>query len=269
MRLFKTNVFLYSFAKRPFKRINLEFQWYLYYNAYQSRIRILKFRRFNHKYYKYVSALRSDFRYTKRRYSLADLNFQYFYQSSILNFIYSYRFFFTFLFIDAYHFLKVTRKLRRGAFYYLILTFRSNRLFVNVLNSKKKNFLFVSTGFFIKYFEKKKSFKKGKAVKLLIAKYLRKIFLLSRVSNLFLIVKNNPTFLLEILSFLNSPIIHKFADPIAHKIIEEKNTDICLLKFLSFIFLKNVNFSNNKVKKKGRIKRKIFRKLVLKDKIVD
>jgi hypothetical protein len=140
---------------------------------------------------------------------------------------------------------------------------------VNVLNSRKKNFLFVSTGFFIKYFENRKSFKKGKAVKLLIAKYLRKIFLLSRASNFLLIVKNNPTFLLEMLNFINIPIIHKFLDPISHKVIEEKNNDLCLIKFLYFIFLNNVNFSNNKIKKKGRIKRKIFRKLVLKDKIID
>jgi len=269
MQFFKNSVVLYSFAKHPFKRVALEFQWYLYYNAYQSRIRILKFRIFNYRYHYNVAAIRHDYFYTKRRYSLADLNYQFLYQPSILNFLYTYRFFLTFLFIDAYRFLKVIRRLRRGALYYLILTFRKNRLFVNVLNSIKKNFLFVSTGFFIKFFEKRKAFKKGKAVKLLIAKYLRKIFLLSKASNFFLVIKNNPVFLTEMLNFVNIPIIHKFTDPISHKVIEEKNTDACVIKFLYFVFLNNLNFSNNKVKKKGRIKRKIFRKLVLKDNIID
>jgi diacylglycerol kinase len=156
-----------------------------------------------------------------------------------------------------------------GSLYYLVLTFNKDRLFVNLLNRRKKNFLFVSNGFFIKFFEKRKAFKKGKAVKLLVAKYLRKFFLISKIKNLMLIVNNNPVFLLEMLNTINVPIVHKFYDPFSQTAIEEKKPDISMIKFLYFIFLENINFSNNKVRKKGRIKRKILRKLVLKDKLVD
>jgi hypothetical protein len=90
---------------------------------------------------------------------------------------------------------------------------------------KKKNYLFLSTGLFIKYFEKKKSFKKNKIIKILIAKYLRKIFLLTKTRNLILTIRKNPTFLLEMINFLNLPIIHKFANPLTEEIIEEKNSN--------------------------------------------
>jgi hypothetical protein len=102
-----------------------------------------------------------------------------------------------------------------------------------------------------------------------MAKYVRKIFILSRIINTFLIVKNNPVFLLEIINFFNLPISHKFTDPSTGEVIEEKTTTPKLIKFLYFIFLENKNFSNNKEKKRGRVKRKITRKLVLSNKIVD
>ena len=153
--------------------------------------------------------------------------------------------------------------------YFLILSFLNNKIFVNLLNSKKKNYLSLSSGLFIKFFEKKKSFKKNKIIKVLIAKYLRKVFIMSRIKNIMLIVKNNPTLLPEILSFINSPIVHKFQDPLTEEIIEEKKQYTPVIKFLNFLFLENLDFSKNKTKKRGRIKRKILRKVVSSNNIVD
>jgi hypothetical protein len=103
-----------------------------------------------------------------------------------------------------------------------------------------------------------------------MAKYIRKIFLISKIKNIFLIVKKNPIFLMEILNFFNSTISHKFINPVENKLIEENDTPASLsIKFLYFIFLDNKNFSKNKVPAKGRIKRKILRKVVFENRIID
>jgi hypothetical protein len=105
-----------------------------------------------------------------------------------------------------------------------------------------------------------------------MAKYLRKLFIISRIRTTILILKNNPTFLIEILKLINTPIIHKFTDPVDNKIIDETDTkekQPDWIRFLFFIFTNNINFTKNKGPQKGRIKRKILRKLVIENKIVD
>jgi hypothetical protein len=152
---------------------------------------------------------------------------------------------------------------------YLIFSFRKNRLFINLLNFYKKNFLFLSSGLFIKFFEKKKSFKKNKIIKILLAKYLRKIFILAKVNNLIFLVKSIPVYFLEIINFLNQPIIHKFINPYTDKVVEETSDKTFSLRIMHIIFLKNKSFAINKIRKKGRIKRKIIRKVILENKLID
>jgi hypothetical protein len=106
-------------------------------------------------------------------------------------------------------------------FYDIILTFRNSKLFINLLDSKKKNYVSIATGLFIKFFEKKKSLKRGKNVKLLMIKYLRKLLIISKVPSLTLLIKRTPIFLPEIINILNQPIAHKFIDPLEEQIIDE------------------------------------------------
>ncbi len=102
-----------------------------------------------------------------------------------------------------------------------------------------------------------------------MAKFLRKLFIISKIKTLILLVKRTPLYLLEFLTLLNTTIIHKFIDPIENKIIEEKNTDKNIVNFQYFIFFKNIDFSLNKGPQKGRIKRKILRKIIINNKIID
>jgi hypothetical protein len=140
---------------------------------------------------------------------------------------------------------------------------------LNLQNKKKKNFFFLSTGMFIKFFNKKKNLKKNKITKILMAKFLRKINLLIKFKFILIIVKKIPLNLMEFLTFLNSQIIHKFQNPYGDNLIEEKINDSPLFRIINFIFTKNIDFSNNKKKKKGRIKRKIIRKLTILNKLID
>jgi hypothetical protein len=168
---------------------------------------------------------------------------------------------------DYFYALKLLKK--RKKMNYLIFSFKKNKLFVNLLNFYKKNFLFLSSGLFIKFFEKKKSFKKNKIIKILLAKYLRKIFILAKVNNIIFLIKSIPVYLLEIINFLNQPIIHKFINPYSNKVVEETSTKTFSLRIMNIIFLKNKSFCVNKIKKKGRIKRKIIRKVILENKLID
>jgi hypothetical protein len=128
----------------------------------------------------------------------------------------------------------------------------------------------LSPGLFIKFFEKRKALKRNKMIKFLMAKYLRKIILLTGLRNFILVIKKTPVFFVEFLTFLYQPIIHKFLNPFTQKITTEFDikSDF-FIKILYFIFLKNNSFTKNKTKAKGRIKRKIYRKLVLTNGIID
>jgi hypothetical protein len=149
------------------------------------------------------------------------------------------------------------------------MTFTKNRLFVNFLDIKKRNYVSISPGLFIKFFEKKKSLKKTKTIKLLIAKFLRKLLLLTKIKYAFLIIKKTPIYLIEILNMLNQPILHKFIDPHENEVIEEKTSKLTLTHFTYLIFLNNTSYVKNKLPLKGRVKRKIFRKIILENNVID
>lgn len=183
--------------------------------------------------------------------------------------VYTYHGFFIATYIDFFHFSKNLKTREKRMRYYLILSFSKNKLFANLKNIKKKNYFSISSGLFIKFFEKKKSFKKNKTVKLLIAKFIRKIFLISKINNMFLIVKHTPTLLLEILNFLNTPIAHKFTDPVTEVTIDESINEPIFFKFFYFVFKESKDFSLNKKPQRGRVKRKVLRKIVMENRIVD
>lgn len=159
----------------------------------------------------------------------------------------------------------------RKSIFRLILSFRSQKLFFNLQNFKKRNLTSITPGFFVKFFDKKKSIKKKKNIKLLTAKYLRKFFLLLKIKNIIFFIKNNPINLIEFITTLNTPLIHSFLDP-KEKIFINEREKIPLkpiTKILYFIFLKSIDYGFNRKRKIGRIKRKIYRKLVLQNNIID
>ena len=186
----------------------------------------------------------------------------------ILNFTLLYNFFLNSIYLDIFYFSKFL-KTKNKIVFFLIMSFKKKKLYINLQNIKKKNYISISTGLFIKFFEKRKSIKKNKAIKLLMAKYLRKLFIISKITNIVMLIKKTPLFINELVNFLNLPIAHKFLNPIDQKVIDESSNKKLTIKFLYFIFSENKNFSKNKLPQKGRIKRKILRKVTFENKIVD
>lgn len=246
-----------------------EFYMTVSFNAYQSKLWWLKKKFNNIKYHKIITLLRDKNTKISFKKPFLFKHFRSLRLNYIINFLYLYNYFFNSIYIDLFYLTKYLQIKKKNLLYFLIMSFKKNRMFLNLNNFSKKNFFFLSTGLFIKFFEKKKSFKKNKTIKLLMAKYVRKIFLISKIKNTVLIIKRNPIFLLEIINFFNLPIVHKFLNPIENKIIEEEDNNFIKIKFLYFIFLENKNFSKNKQPQKGRIKRKILRKIVFENKIID
>lgn len=246
-----------------------EFFTNISYNAYQNKFWWIKKKFNNIKYNKLINLIRNKIIKLKIK------NNDIFNKNKtsrlfiIFNMLYIYNLFFYSIYIDIFNFIKFINKKKKQLLFFLILSFKKNKLYINLQNSQKKNFLSISSGLFIKFFEKKKSFKKNKTIKFLMAKYIRKIFLITKIKNTILILKRTPVFLMEIINLFNSPIAHKFINPIENKNIEESNNNFLWIKFLYFIFIENKNYSKNKMPQKGRIKRKILRKVTFENKIID
>lgn len=170
---------------------------------------------------------------------------------------------------DAFNFVKKLKKKKTRNTYNLILTFRKNKFFINLNDEIKQNYFFLSTGFFIKFFDKKKIYKKSKIIRTLMAKYLRKIYLLLNFPRTIVLVKKNPIFFLEFLNLFNQQIPHKFNEPLTNKEIKDENPNKLVTKFLYFIFISSQSYVNNKTKKQGRVKRKISRKIVIRNSLID
>ena len=150
----------------------------------------------------------------------------------------------------------------------LILNFKKARFFPSLTNLKGRLFSTMSLGMFSKFFNKGKSFIKNKSVFLLIAGFLRKLILFSRIKGAMLQVKRVPLYFKEILSALHDPVVSFYKNPFSDFIVnesDEKNT----FKFTSFMFINNKPYGKVKNKQKGRLKRKITKRLISINRMVD
>lgn len=191
--------------------------------------------------------------------------------SRLLAYLFSYNFIFLRFYYENFFSLRDYKHPSSPALYRLIISFSKQKSFFLIQNFKFENILSVSAGFVSKFFQKKKSLRKTKYSKLFLARYLRKIFVLSKLNKLHLIIKGSPIFLNEMLFSLNQRIDHKFWNPIEEKLYDETGfkNPLTYIKISYFVFYKNQAFVPLKTKKKGRIKRKLLRKLVLSNKLVD
>jgi len=152
----------------------------------------------------------------------------------------------------------------------LLLNFLRYRFFPKI-HDYKSNYQYVnlSLGMFSWRYKKKKSFKKNKLVYLLLANFVRKILLFSGILNYVLVVKKIPIYFKEILNTFLNPVIAPYEHPFEiDKIIEEKDIKNPFI-FSWVIFYNNKPYGKLKLKKKGRLKRKISKKIVLLNRIID
>ena len=150
----------------------------------------------------------------------------------------------------------------------LALNYKRNRFFPNIHTLKGDNYITLSLGMFMKFFLKSKSFLRSKSMYLILSSFLRKILIFSKFKSLILTISKTPLFLKEILSSLNEPVISIYKNPFNEEYINEKSI-INRFKFSFILFLNNVAFTKRKLKKKGRLKRKITKRIILSNRVVD
>lgn len=153
------------------------------------------------------------------------------------------------------------------------LTFTGQRLFLNVgsPNNPKPNYLSMSSGLFIKHFKNKKSFKKNKIIKYLMMKYLRKLLITASLKHVHLVINRTPVMINELLTTLTSPIVAPFVHPFTNRLYDDvQRNSRSNPFFLSVIEFKRFkSYTLMKGPRKGRLKRKIMRRIVRSNRIPD
>ena len=159
-----------------------------------------------------------------------------------------------------------------------ILRFRFNKSRLHIILEDSKvhqTHFFTTPGLFIRYFQGKKSLKKSKALKYLMARFLRKMLLVLNLESVGVITKGVPVHLDQLLTAIFKPLSHPFTNPLTGETINESDSTTRHkpkrgnVGISSITFLAPKPFSYQKTRKRGRIKRKIQRKLVRLNKVID
>ena len=150
----------------------------------------------------------------------------------------------------------------------LAFNFSRNRFFPTLRTLKGETYLSLSLGLFMKFFSKSKSFMRSKAMYLILASFLRKTLLFASFTTLYFIISKTPAYLKEMMSTLNDPVVSIYRNPFSDDLVDEKSLQTPF-KFSMFLFLNNKAYGKIKVRKRGRLKRKITKRLVLLNRITD
>tara|TARA_B100000787_G_C16141583_1_gene272262 strand:- start:433 stop:999 length:567 start_codon:yes stop_codon:yes gene_type:complete len=152
----------------------------------------------------------------------------------------------------------------------LFLNFKRKKFFPGIYGKLNKTYTQLSLGMLFKYSQKGKAFLKSKAAYILLTSFLRKILLYSSVNKLNFNIRRTPKYLKDILSTIftpgNAPYVHPLESN--NRIIFENKLNNTLNVY-NLIFLKNKSYCKMKTKKKGRVKRKILKKLLMVNKVTD
>lgn len=154
--------------------------------------------------------------------------------------------------------------------YLLNLNFKRNRFFPQLKeNYTQQTIVNNSLGIVSKHFSRKKSYLRSKAAYLLSAVYVRRLLTSLNMLYLRLEITKTPKYIGEVLSLIttNSNVLYNNPFKI-NSIVNEKSKSIDI-KFSYVFFFNNKPYSVVKVKKKGRLKRKISKKVRLLNNILD
>ena len=170
----------------------------------------------------------------------------------------------------AYYIWISNRNLLIKNIYNLRFKFFLNKFRVSLENKIfNHNYFSLSPGILIKGFDYKKSLKNSYTLKLLLIKFLRKLLIVLNIKKLSLIVQGNPLNLIQFLRVLFKPLQHFFKNPLTTKFYDEITSKPFNFNLYNLVFKKVFLYKPLKLRKIGRIKRKIRRKLVFKNRLMD
>lgn len=136
-------------------------------------------------------------------------------------------------------------------------TFKTKRFYINLSTNDGSSCLAISPGMFIKFLNRRKSYKKNRVLCLVMAQYIRKILVLIKLKHFDVVIRRSPYLLNEIFAGIFRPLVHKFKDPTTGRVINE-NKQVEFYFYIRFlIFEHNKPYGYMKKKLKGRLKRKV------------
>ena len=171
--------------------------------------------------------------------------------------------------LTIYHSSYKYRKTHSYNIYNIFLSYKKNRFFPYFYKEKDKNTIFNnSLGILSKRFSLKKSFLKSKNSYLFSASYIRRMLIYISATKLNLNIVKTPKYLKEILKTITTDSNVIYNHPFRKNIVNEKK-DSLDIKFLYVNFINNKALGPVKRKKKGRLKRKISKKVILYNSVLD
>lgn len=162
------------------------------------------------------------------------------------------------------------RQSGNSVLFLLNLNYKRRRFFPHFSNiSENKTVFNNSLGIIARYFSSKKSFMRGKASFALSASYVRRIVTYIGLTSLRLVVQGTPRYLLETVNILLTPANVFYKNP--YKLNETVNEVVTRppLTFAYVLFVGNKSFGLIKVRKRGRLKRKIWKKIRIANHLLD
>jgi hypothetical protein len=150
----------------------------------------------------------------------------------------------------------------------LSLNFTRGRFFPTLRTVLGETYFFLSLGLLSKFLLKGKSFTKSKTVFILLASFLRKVLLFSSFKNLYLFVNKTPLYFKEIMSTINDSVINIYKNPFSNNLVTEKDLPNPFV-FPVIVFTNNKPYGFMKTKQKGRLKRKVAKRLIMINRVLD
>ena len=159
----------------------------------------------------------------------------------------------------------------------LLLNFKRYKFFPAIYNNHGHTYTILSLGIFLYFFQKPKSFKKSKQLYLLLTQFLKKLIFYSGLVNYKIIVKHTPKYLKEMLNILliNRLNIHTNPFSSTSNWVNSGGNSVENVTKHQIPFINNLVFFNtkhygySKTRKKGTVKRKIYRKVIKNNLITD
>lgn len=152
----------------------------------------------------------------------------------------------------------------------VVLNFKRGKFFPLISDSVEKPLVTLSLGIVSSRLNKGASFKKKKSTFLFVASFIRKVLIHSGTRGVGLVIHRTPQYFSEILSTMYTTSVTLYKDPFRNQVTSESLHGKSYKYSIPFIlFQKTKSFGYIKAGKKGRLKRKIAKRLVLSNRVTD
>ena len=133
------------------------------------------------------------------------------------------------------------------------------------------NYLSLFPGFFLKFYKNRRPLKRTKLFKVLLVKFLRKLLIIGNVKTFNIVINRSPTLFVELYKLFITPNIVPYKmpnkkQPYVDSVVNNSSNVFTARKF---IFSRTKFYGLFKERRRGRLKRKVARRLIKKNSILD